>query len=226
VLYLLFNEGYVASTGDDLIRLSLCDEALRLARALCQLMPDEPEAAGLLALMLLQHSRRAARVDALGDLVPLDEQDRELWDRAQIEQAVGLLDAAMARGSIGPYQLQAAIAALHAQAPHPDLTDWRQIAELYAALERLMPSPVVRLNRAVAVAMAGDPDAGLVIVDQLAVGGALDQYHLLEATRAYLLRRRGDVAAAAAAYELALALAPGEPERRFLTRRLLEARGA
>jgi RNA polymerase sigma-70 factor (ECF subfamily) len=226
VLYLLFNEGYVASTGDDLIRSSLCDEALRLARALCQLMPDEPEAAGLLALMLLQHSRRAARVDALGDLVPLDEQDRELWDRAQIEQAADLLEAAMARGSIGPYQLQAAIAALHAQAPHPDLTDWPQIAELFAALERLMPSPVVRLNRAVAVAMAGDPDAGLVIVDELVVGGALDQYHLLEATRAYLLRCRGDAAAAAAAYERALALAPSEPERRFLTRRLVEARGA
>jgi len=226
VLYLLFNEGYGASMGDDLIRSSLCDEAIRLARALLQLMPEQPEAAGLLALMLLQHSRRAARVDAHGDLVTLEEQDRERWDRPQIDEATELLQATMARGSIGPYQLQAAIAALHAQAPHPDLTDWMEIAGLYALLEHVMPSPVVRLNRAVAVAMAGDPDGGLAIVDDLAGDGALDSYHLLEATRADLLRRRGDLAAAAVAYERALSLAPTEPERRFLARRLAEAGGA
>jgi RNA polymerase sigma-70 factor (ECF subfamily) len=224
VLYLLFNEGYAASTGDDLIRSSLCGEAIRLARALCQLTGDEPEAAGLLALMLLQHSRRAARVDVFGDLITLEEQDRERWDREQVEEATRLLDAAMARWSVGPYQVQAAIAALHAQAPHPELTDWPQIAELYALLEQLMPSPVVRLNSAVAVAMAGDPDGGLAIVDELAVAGALEGYHLLEATRADLLRRRGDLAAAVAAYERALALAPTEPERRFLTRRLERTR--
>ena len=226
VLYLLFNEGYAASSGDELIRSSLCDEAIRLARALCQLMPDEPEAAGLLALMLLQHSRRTTRVDAAGDLLTLEEQDREQWDRAQIEEATGVLEAAISRRAIGPYQVQAAIAQLHARAPHPAVTDWAQIAELYALLEQLMPSPVVRLNRAVAVAMAGDPDGGLEIVDELAGAGALDSYHLLEATRADLLRRRGDLADAASAYERALALAPTEPERRFLTRRLTEARGA
>jgi len=226
VLYLLFNEGYAASAGDDLIRSSLCDEAIRLARALHQLMPDEPEAAGLLALMLLHHSRRVARVDASGDLVTLEEQDRERWDRVQIGEATEILEAAMARRSIGPYQLQAAIAALHAQAPHPDLTDWTQIAELYALLERSMPSPVVRLNQAVAVAMAGDPDRGLEIVDDLTADDALEGYHLLEATRADLLRRRGDLAGARAAYARALSLAPSEPERRFLARRLAETGGA
>jgi len=222
VLYLLFNEGYAASSGDDLIRASLCDEAIRLARALCQLMPDEPEAAGLLALMLLQHARRAARVDAAGDLVTLEEQDRERWDREQIDEATEMLEAALARRTPGPYQLQAAIAALHVEAPHPDLTDWAQIAELYGLLELSMPSPVIRLNRAVAVAMAGDPDRGLEIVDELAAEGTLAGYHLLEATRADLLRRRGDLTAAAAAYERALELAPTEPERRFLERRLAE----
>jgi RNA polymerase sigma-70 factor (ECF subfamily) len=225
VLYLLFNEGYAASSGDDLIRSSLCDEAIRLARALCQLTGDEPEAAGLLALMLLHHSRRGTRVDAVGDLITLEEQNRERWDRALIEEATDVLEAAMARWAIGPYQVQAAIAALHASAPHAALTDWTQIAELYALLEQLMPSPVVRLNRAVAVAMAGDPDGGLEIVDELTVVGELDRYHLLEATRADLLRRRGDLPAAADAYKRALALAPTEPERRFLTRRLAEARG-
>ncbi len=225
VLYLLFNEGYAASSGDDLIRSSLCDEAIRLARALCQLTGDEPEAAGLLALMLLQHSRRATRVDAAGELITLEEQNRERWDRALIEEATDVLEAAMARRTVGPYQVQAAIAALHASAPHAALTDWTQIAELYALLEQLMSSPVVRLNRAVAVAMAGDPDGGLEIVDELTTVGDLDGYHLLEATRADLLRRRGDLAAAADAYKRALALAPTEPERRFLTRRLAEARG-
>ena len=224
VLYLLFNEGYAASSGDGLIRSSLCDEAIRLARALCELTGDEPEAAGLLALMLLQHSRRAARVDALGDLITLEEQDRERWDRAQIEEATRVLEAAMARWSIGPYQVQAAIAALHAQAPDAALTDWTEIAELYSLLEQLMPSPVVRLNQAVAVAMAGDPDGGLEIVNELAGVGELDGYHLLEATRADLLRRAGDLPAAADAYERALELAPTEPERRFLKWRLGEAR--
>lgn len=220
VLYLVFNEGYAATGGPELIRSQLCEEAIRLARLLTRLMPDEPEAAGLLALMLFQHSRRAARVGVDGELVTLEDQNRSLWDRTQSGEAEALLRAALRHRSPGPYQLQAAIAACHAEAATAEDTDWRQIAALYELLLESVPSPVVRLNRAVAVAMADGLDAGLQLVEELAVDGSLSDYHLLEATRADLLRRRGDSRAAAAAYRRALAAAPSEPERRFLTRRL------
>ena len=222
VLYLLFNEGHSASSGTELIRASLCDEAIRLGRALQQLMPDEPEAMGVLALMLLHHSRRHARVGGDGELITLEEQDRDRWDAAEIQEGLALLEAALRHWQAGPYQLQAAIAAFHARAATTADTDWPQIAGLYALLERYMPSPVVRLNRAVAVAMAGDIEAGLAIVDELSSDARLARYHLLEATRADLLRRRGDQAAAAAAYQRALPLAPSKAERRYLQRRLRE----
>jgi RNA polymerase sigma-70 factor (ECF subfamily) len=222
VLYLLFNEGHSASSGTELIRASLCDEAIRLGRALHQLMPDEPEAMGALALMLLHHSRRHARVGGGGELITLEEQDRDRWDAAEIQEGLALLEAALRHRQAGPYQLQAAIAACHARAATTADTDWPQIAGLYTLLERHMPSPVVRLNRAVAVAMAGDIEAGLAIVDELSGDARLARYHLLEATRADLLRRRGDQAAAAAAYQRALPLAPSKAERRYLQRRLRE----
>jgi RNA polymerase sigma-70 factor (ECF subfamily) len=222
VLYLLFNEGYSASSGTELIRAGLCDEAIRLTRALRQLMPDEPEATGALALMLLHHSRRHARVGGGGELITLEEQDRGRWDAAEIHEGLGLLVAALGRRQVGPYQLQATIAACHARAGSAADTDWREIADLYALLEARMPSPVVRLNRAVAVAMAGDIEAGLAIVNELSGDARLERYYLLEATRADLLRRRGDQATAAAAYQRALALAPSEVERRYLLGRLQE----
>lgn len=221
VLYLLFSTGY-SSSGDELLRPDLCAEAIRLARALCELMPDEPEAAGLLALMLLQHSRRDARVGETGELVNLEDQDRAAWQHAEIQEATGILEETVLTGRVGPYQLQAAIAACHAQAPHYALTDWQTIAGLYALLEAMTPSPVVRLNRAVAVAMAGDPGAALAIVDELSDTHALDDYYLLEATRADLHRRSGNITAAVSAYERALRIAPSEPERKFLQRRLGE----
>ncbi|MEU4442904.1 RNA polymerase sigma factor [Actinosynnema sp. NPDC050801] len=217
VLYLLFNEGYAAGGGADLVRRELCAEAIRLARTLVDLMPDEPEAVGLLALTLLQDSRREARFDVAGDLVPLDEQDRSCWDGGQVEEGVALLDAALRRGRPGPYQVQAAIAACHATAARAADTDWPQIALLYGELVKLVPSPVVRLNRAVAVAMADGPAAGLVLVDELA-GGLTG--HLLPATRADLLRRLGRTTEARAAYEQALASAPTDVERRHLARRI------
>jgi RNA polymerase sigma-70 factor (ECF subfamily) len=222
VLYLLFNEGYAATAGEDLVRLSLCAEAVRLARTLAQLMPDEPEALGLLALLLLHDARRPARVDAGGDLVPLDEQDRTRWDRATIDEGLALLDAALRRGEPGPYQVQAAIAACHASAAEASATDWPQIARLYAELARMVPSPVVALNRAVAVAMADGPLAGLALVGSLEASGALAGYHLLPATRADLLRRLNRRQEAAVAYRDALALATAGPERRYLARRLAE----
>jgi RNA polymerase sigma-70 factor, ECF subfamily len=222
VLYLTFNEGYAASSGDDLIRVELCAEAIRLTRALHQLMPDEPEAMGALALMLLQHSRRDARASGEGELVTLEEQDRRRWDAEHIAEGLDLLEAALRRRHVGPYQLQAAIAACHARAGSAADTDWDEIAGLYGLLQTLTPSPVVTLNRAVAVAMAGDIDAGLQILDELSEGGRLDRYHLLEAARADLLRRRGDRAAAATAYGRALALTPSDVERRYLLRRLDE----
>ncbi len=222
VLYLMFNEGHSASSGAELIRAGLCDEAIRLGRAMRQMMPDEPEVTGALALMLLHHSRRHARVGAAGELITMEEQDRGRWDTAEIMEGLQLLESALRRRQVGPYQLQAAIAACHAGAASADDTDWSEIAGLYALLEVQMPSPVVRLNRAVAVAMAGNIDAGLAIVDELSGDGRLERYHLLEATRADLLRRRGDQAAAATAYERALALAPSEVERRYLLRRLRE----
>ena len=222
VVYLLFNEGYAATAGADLVRRGLTDEAIRLARTLTQLMPDEPEALALLALMLFHAARVEARVDAAGDLVLLEEQDRTRWDRATIDKAVALLDAALRRGPPGPYQLQAAIAACHATAPDAAATDWAEIAALYAELARIMPTPVVELNRAVAVAMADGPEAGLVLVDALDASGALRDYHLLPATRADLLRRLDRRAEAAAAYRAALALTTSDAERRYLERRLAE----
>lgn len=213
VLYLLFNEGYAASSGELPIRASLCDEAIRLAR----LLPAEPETQALLALMVLQHSRRDARADERGELVTLEDQDRSRWHLDEIAEADTLLSAAGPLAGAGPYRLQAEIAIRHTREP----TDWSCIAELYAELEALSPSPVVRLNRAVAVALAGDLDAGLEMVGELVAREELSNYHLLHATQADLLRRRGDLVAAREAYERALALAPTEAERRFLRRRLV-----
>jgi len=222
VLYLLFNEGYAASAGADLVRQGLCAEAIRLARALAQLMPDEPEALGLLALMLLHHARLTARVDSAGDLVTLEDQDRSRWDRAEIGEGTAVLDAALRRGRGGPYGLQAAIAACHATAPDPAATDWAEIALLYGRLARLVPSPVVELNRAVAVAMADGPAAGLALVAAIEASGELSGYYLLPATRADLLRRLGRSAEAAASYRAARDLAATGAERRYLDRRLAE----
>jgi RNA polymerase sigma-70 factor (ECF subfamily) len=222
VLYLLFNEGYSASAGADLIRVGLSAEAIRLGRVLISLMPDEPEAAGLLALMLLQDSRRSARVDAAGDLVTLEEQDRTRWEAASIAEGIAVLDAALRRRQAGPYQLQAAIAACHATAATAADTDWAQIALLYQELGRFLPTPVVELNRAVAVGMADGPAAGLALVSELETSGKLTGYHLLPATRADLLRRLGRAREAAEAYREALTLAPTDSERRYLTRRLNE----
>jgi RNA polymerase sigma-70 factor, ECF subfamily len=225
VLYLLFNEGYSATSGADLLRPDLCAEAIRLARLLAALMPGEPEAPGLLALMLLQDSRRAARVDQAGDLVTLEDQDRSKWNRAQIDEGRTVLQSALGRGQPGPYQLQAAIAACHASAASAEDTDWAQIARLYLLLARVVPSPVVELNRAIAIGMAEGPAAGLVLADDLAAGGTLAGYHLLPATRADLLRRLGRPDEAVDAYKDALSLAPTGAERRYLERRLAEVTG-
>jgi RNA polymerase sigma-70 factor, ECF subfamily len=223
VLYLLFNEGYSATSGAGMVRADLCAEAIRLARLLARLMPAEPEAGGLLALMLLQDSRRAARTDSTGELVTLEDQDRGRWDRAEIAEGQRVLQAALRAGQPGPYQLQAVIAACHAGAGKASDTDWPVIARVYGQLARIAPSPVVELNRAVAVGMAQGPEAGLALVDALAGSGALAGYHLLPAVRADLLRRLGRQAEAADAYSAALALAATEAERRYLTRRHAEA---
>jgi RNA polymerase sigma-70 factor (ECF subfamily) len=222
VIYALFNEGYGASAGDELIRKDLCAEAIRLGRLLAELMPDAPEALGLLSLMLLQDSRRAARVDPDGELVTLEDQNRSLWDQAAIAEAGLALDRAIRLRRPGPYQLQAAIAACHAHAATSAETDWQEIAFLYRRLSEIVPTPIVLLNRAVAVAMADGPAAGLTLVDELDRTGALVDYHLLPATRADLLRRLGRYGEAATAYERALELAPTDAERRFLRRRLNE----
>ncbi len=222
VLYLLFNEGYSASAGADLVRRSLSGEAIRLARVLTRLMPDEPEAVGLLALMLLHDARSDTRLDDAGDLVLLEDQDRSRWDAGQIAEGTALLDGALRRGHHGPYQVQAAIAACHATARTAADTDWPQIATLYGRLVRLVPSPVVELNRAVAVGMADGPAAGLRLVEALERQGGLAGYHLLPATRADLLRRLGRSTEAADAYRAALELAATGAERRFLERRLDE----
>ena len=224
-LYLLFNEGYAATTGADLVRQGLCAEAIRLAGILARLMPDEAEVLGLYALMLLHDSRRSARVDASGDLVPLEAQDRTAWDRPAIDEALGALAAATRLRRSGPYQVQAAIAACHATAAEPAATDWHRIAALYGELVEMVPSPIVELNRAVAVAMADGPEAGLELVEALESSGALSGYHLLPATRADLLRRLNLPADAARAYRQALELATNDPERRYLARRLAEAGG-
>ena len=217
VLYLVFNEGY----DEEDVRRALTTEAIRLTRVLVGLMPHEPEPRGLLALMLLHEARRATRSDS-GVLVTLENQDRFRWDRALITEGVATLDEALAMRRTGPYQVQAAIAACHATAPEAASTDWPQIATLYAELSRLAPSPVVELNRAVAVAMADGIQAGLALVDELTASGRLDGYHLLPATQADLLRRDGRAAEARAAYEEALKLAQTEAERRYLTSRLRE----
>ncbi|MFI7401008.1 RNA polymerase sigma factor [Streptomyces sp. NPDC049541] len=224
VLYLLFNEGYAATTGGDLVRTDLCAEAIRLARVLARLMPDEPETLGLLALLLLHDARRHTRVDAAGELVTLENQDRSAWDRAEIDEGTALLETALRRGSPGPYQIQAAIAACHTTATTADATDWADIAGLYGELARFVPSAVVRLNRAVAVGMSEGPDAGLALVAELEHEGDLAGYHLLPATRADLLRRSGRTTEAAEAYERAVELVENEAERRFLEKRLAECR--
>jgi RNA polymerase sigma-70 factor (ECF subfamily) len=223
VLYLLFNEGYSATAGADLVRQNLTAEAIRLARVLATLMPDEAEAGGLLALMLLHDARRAARLDAAGDLVTLEDQDRSLWDPASIGEGVAVLEGALRRGAPGPYQIQAAIAACHATAATAADTDWEQIAGLYSQLARFLPTPVVSLNHAVAVGMAFGPEAALPLVAELEASGKLAGYHLLPATRADMLRRLGRFAEASLAYREALELAGTDAERRFLSRRLADA---
>jgi RNA polymerase sigma-70 factor (ECF subfamily) len=222
VLYLIFNEGYGASAGDSLVRTELCAEAIRLGRVLTGLMPDEPEAIGVLALMLLHDARRAARVDAAGEMVLLDDQDRRQWDGSEIREGTELLERALRMGRPGPYQVQAAIAALHDQATTADATDWPQIALLYARLGQLQPSPVVELNRAVAVAMADGPRAGLALMEGLADDPRLAGYPYVHAARADLLRRLDEHGAAVVAYRRALELTGNAVERAFLERRLRE----
>ncbi|HET8998966.1 MAG TPA: RNA polymerase sigma factor [bacterium] len=219
VVYLVFNEGYSASSGVSLTRHDLSGEAIRLGRLLIELLP-EPEAVGLLALMLLQESRRAARTSPEGELVLLDDQDRSLWNRDQIAEGSALVQRALSSERVGPYTLQAAIAAVHAGAPNAAATDWAQIVGLYDVLARVDPSPVVELNRAVAIALRDGPAAGLVLIDALLARGDLRDYHLAHSARADLCRRLGRTAEARAAYKRALSLTRQEPERRFLERRL------
>jgi RNA polymerase sigma-70 factor (ECF subfamily) len=225
VIYLIFNEGYAATRGGPLVRADLCAEAIRLGRLIRMLLAPEPpgEVTGLVALMLLHDSRREARLDETGDLVVLEEQDRSLWNRAQIEEARPLVAEAV-RSEIGPYTLQAAIAAEHCKARTAAETDWAQIVRLYELLRRVQPSPIVTLNCAVAIAMASGPAAALELIDSVAASGELEDYHLLHAARADLLRRMGSRAEAAKSYEQALALVTNESERRFLERRLREVR--
>jgi RNA polymerase sigma-70 factor (ECF subfamily) len=221
VVYLVFNEGYSASFGPSLTRADLSGEALRLGRLLLQLLP-EPEVMGLLALMLLHESRRAARTSETGDLVLLEHQNRALWNRDYIKEGIALIERGFASRRFGPYTLQAAIAAVHAEAPSASETDWAQIVALYDLLMRADPSPIVALNRAVAVAMRDGPDKGLELVDELLAGGELANYHLAHAARADLCRRLGKKVDARVAYECALALTKQEPEQRFLKKRLAE----
>jgi RNA polymerase sigma-70 factor (ECF subfamily) len=223
VIYLVFNEGYAATKGAPLVRAELCAEGIRLGRLVRTLMEPQPpaEATALLALMLLHDARRDARLDAAGDVVLLEHQDRALWNHAQIAEALPLVDEALRRGR-SPFALQAAIAALHCQAARPEETDWPQIVRLYDLLERLQPSPIVSLNRAVAVAMVDGPRPALALIDELAAAGDLANYHLLHAARADLLRRIGCPADAARSYARALALVTNDSERRFLERRLRE----
>ena len=221
VIYLVFNEGYSASSGDSLTRHALSGEAIRLGRVLIELLP-EVEATGLLALMLLQDSRSAARTTPTGDLILLEDQDRALWNRSQIAEGVSLVQRALSTGQVGPYTIQAAIASVHAQAPSSTATDWAQIVQLYDMLMQSNPSPVVELNRAVAVAMRDGPSAGLDLINAFLAREELENYHLVHAARADLCRRLGQTAEARASYERALSLTQQEPERRFLEKRLRE----
>jgi len=222
VVYLVFNEGYSASSGDAAIQRELCAEAIRLGRLICELLPGESESRALLALMLLHDSRRVARVDGDGEVVLLEEQNRDLWDHGEIREGLGLVDSALRGGVAGPYALQAAIAAIHAQATRAEETDWKQIVALYEALLRLQPSPVVELNHAAAVAMADGPAAGLRLLDGLEGKAELREYYLLPAARGDLLRRLQEWSEAALAYRRALALTSNEAARSFLSRRLAE----
>ncbi|WP_425100903.1 RNA polymerase sigma factor [Tropicibacter sp. S64] len=224
VVYLVFNEGHLASQGEDLLRSDLTCEAIRLARLLAELMP-EPEVLGLLALVLLHNARRAARVTAAGDLIPLEDQDRSLWDHAAIAEGAALVRRSLQTGRVGPYAVQAAIAALHGEAESAKATDWAEIAGLYDVLLRIEPSPVIALNRAVAVAMRDGPDAGLSLLEPLLASDRLGGYHLAHAAQADLLRRAGRFGEARSAYETAIALTRQEPERRFLQARLAEIDG-
>ena len=222
VIYLIFNEGYAASAGQSLIRNDLCAEAIRLGRVLCELLPNEPENMGLLGLMLLQDSRREARVNDQGELVTLEEQDRSRWDAAQIAEGVELVQAALSLRRVGSYQLQAAIAAVHAEARHADETDWRQIVALYGELMRITSSPVVALNYAAAVAMSEGPERGLDLLEAAGAGGSLDNYYLFHASRADLLRRLGRLSEAARSYTTALSLTTNQVEQKYIQRRLNE----
>jgi RNA polymerase sigma-70 factor (ECF subfamily) len=226
VIYLLFNEGYTATAGPALIRHELCEQAVYLASLVAELMPDHPEAGGLSALLLLLHARAAARVDAAGALVPLSEQDRSRWDATLIGTGLAVLRRALRHERVGPYQLQALIAACHATAAEATDTDWVQIVALYDQLQELVPSPTVRLNRAIAVAMRSGPRVGLELLDELAAAGGLTDHPLLPATRADLLRRLGRLAEAGEHYRLALTRTGNEAERAYLSRRLAECRPA
>ena len=222
VIYLIFNEGYSSSEGSGLVRNDLCTEAIRLGRLLTQLSPTEPENPGLLALMLLQDSRRYARTDDAGQLVTLEEQDRSQWDQAEISEGLELVDKALRQGRIGPYQLQAAIAALHAEAPSALDTDWAQIGALYRELMRINPSPIIALNHAAAVAMSEGPETGLDLVEAAGSSGKLDSYHLFHAARGDLLRRLRRFEQAKLAYERAIELTTNDVEKQYLTRRIKE----
>ena len=222
VIYLIFNEGYSATAGEAIVRQPLCAEAIRLARAVSELMPAEPEVMGSLALMLLHDSRRDARANANGAIVLLDDQDRGLWRQDPIQEGLALVEQALLMGRPGPYQVQAAIAACHAQAKTPDETDWMQIAALYQTLAHMNPSPVVKLNHAVAVAMSQGLGKGLGLIDQLGTSGELEDYHLYHSAKADLLRRMGSLSEAAQSYRRAIALAANDAERAYLKRRLAE----
>lgn len=222
VIYLIFNEGYSASSGESLVRNDLCAEAIRLGRVLCELLPNEPENLGLLALMLLQDSRRRARVNDRGELVTLEEQDRTLWDRKEIEEGVRLVERALALRRTGRYQLQAAIAAVHCEAETAAATDWRQIVALYERLLRMSSSPIVALNYAAAVAMSDGPETGLELIESAGAGGRLDKYYLFHAARADLLRRLNRLREAQAAYEQALSLTTNQVEQNYIRKRLAE----